>query len=264
MSKWSLWGGVVAAALWPAAAMAQTMPGFEIGPELYYYSYREPNFVAQTGPYIGANASYTWVTGGWFFTGNLIADLGYLNYSSNGTGKTTGIWNFTGDLRALAGHDFAVLPSTVASPFTGIGYRILFDQAGGRSTSTGAVGYDRLSRYLYLPIGLALGITTGDWVLRPSVEYDFLIQGAQTSYLTEAGFDNDPTNKQRNGYGLRAAFLAETATSWGRLSFGPFIRYWNIRSSDTAALNFAGAPRFTVFEPANNTIEAGATARLHF
>ena len=245
------------------AAAAQTPSGFEIGPEVYSYAYREPNFVAQTGPYVGVNGSYTHSFGPWFVTGNVIAGIGYLDYSSTGTGRIHGIWNYTADLRGLVGRDLP-LGAWVASPYIGIGYRLLFDQAGGRNSTTGAAGYDRLSQYFYIPLGVSLGIAAGDWVFRPSAEYDLFIHGIQTSYVSEVGFDNDPVNQQTHGYGVRAAFLAETRTSWGNIAFGPFFRYWNIGRSQNATLSLGGTPAFTVFEPANNTVEAGATLRWRF
>jgi hypothetical protein len=252
------------AGLSPALARAQTHPGWEIGAEGYYYAYREPAFVAQTGPTFGVNASYTLKRQQLFLTLNGIGDIGYLNYTSSGTGRIHGIWNYTGDFRALAGSDFAGPFGTILSPYTGLGYRLLFDEAGGRSSTTGAAGYDRLSNYLYLPVGLTLGIPSGAWTLKPNLEFDYLIQGWQISYLSEVGYDNDPVNRQQHGYGLRASFLVETPTRYGRLSVGPFIRYWNIGKSVNATLNAGGQPVATVFEPANNTIEAGATLRLGF
>jgi hypothetical protein len=260
------WRPLLAAVLFcliSGAAAAQTRSGFEIGPEIYYYAYREPNFVDQTGPSIGVNGSYTHVSGPWFVTGNAIAGLGYLDYGSSGTGRIHGIWNYTADLRGLVGRDLP-LGGWVASPYIGIGYRLLFDQAGGRNSTTGAAGYDRLSQYFYIPLGFSVGIEAGDWVFRPSAEYDVFIHGIQTSYISEVGFDNDPVNQQTHGYGVRAAFLAETRTEWGDISFGPFFRYWNIGSSETATLALRGTPAFTVFEPANNTVEAGATLHWRF
>lgn len=255
---------LVLAGLSPALARAQTHPGWEIGAEGYYYAYREPHFVAQTGPTLGVSAAYTVKRQQLFLTLNGIGDIGDLNYTSSGTGQIRGIWNYTGDLRALVGADLVGPGETMLSPYTGLGYRLLFDRAGGRSTTTGAVGYDRLSQYLYLPVGLTLGIASGAWTFKPNVEFDYLVQGWQVSYLSEVGYDNDPVNRQRHGYGLRASFLAETPTRYGRLSFGPFVRYWNIGKSVNATLSAGGQPAAVAYEPANNTLEAGATIRLGF
>ncbi|HEX6841586.1 MAG TPA: hypothetical protein VF113_08650 [Stellaceae bacterium] len=136
------WRPLLAAVLFclvSGAAAGQTRSGFEIGPEIYYYAYREPGFVAQIGPYAGVNGSYTHAIGPWFLTGNVIAGVGYLDYSSSGTGTIHGIWNYTADLRGLVGRDLP-LGAWVVSPYIGFGYRLLFDQAGGRNSTTGAAG----------------------------------------------------------------------------------------------------------------------------
>src|SRR6266436_2945040 len=72
------WRGWLVALAWlvPSAAAAQTLPGWEIGAEGYYYAYREPNLMHQTGPTAGVNASYTYKVGTAFLTANGIADVG--------------------------------------------------------------------------------------------------------------------------------------------------------------------------------------------
>src|SRR5229473_765251 len=172
------WRGWLVALAWlvPGAAAAQTLPGWEIGPEAYYYAYREPNLMHQIGP---------------------------------------------------------------------------------------AVGYDRLSQYFYIPVGLGFSFVAGNWILRPTAEYDYLVRGKQVSYLSQDGANGDLTNKQTHGYGLRGTLLAETGTPWGRIAFGPFVRYWNIGESKPAFVTFAGVP-VEGFEPHNKTLEAGATLRFRF
>src|SRR5712671_8165637 len=101
------------------AAAAQTLPGWEIGPEAYYYAYREPNLMHQIGPAVGVNASYTYKVGTAFLTANGIADVGYVNYKSDGTGNLNGKWDFTGDFRLLAGADVMRNDWFGVSPFTG-------------------------------------------------------------------------------------------------------------------------------------------------
>src|SRR6266852_9336325 len=83
------------------------------------------------------------------------------------------------------------------------------------------------------------------------------------TYLSQDGANGDLTNKQTHGYGLRGTLLAETGTPWGRIAFGPFVRYWNIGESKPAFVTFAGVP-VEGFEPHNKTLEAGATLRFHF
>jgi len=259
------WRGWLVALAWlvPGAAAAQTLPGWEIGPEAYYYAYREPNLMHQIGPAVGVNASYTYKVGTAFLTANGIADVGYVNYKSDGTGNLNGKWDFTGDFRLLAGADVIRNDWFGVSPFTGLGYRVLFDMWRNRATTTGAVGYDRLSQYFYIPVGLGFSFVAGNWILRPTAEYDYLVRGKQVSYLSQDGANGDLTNKQTHGYGLRGTLLAETGTPWGRIAFGPFVRYWNIGESKPAFVTFAGVP-VEGFEPHNKTLEAGATLRFRF
>jgi hypothetical protein len=266
---WMAW---LAALGWllPASAMAQTMPGWSIGPEAYWYTYREtPSLVYQWGPFAGLDAAYTFKIHNFFITIDGGADVGYLDYKSNvptaglvnGSGRLNGIWNYKGEFRLLFGADLAVSPFFYISPFAGAGYRILFEQQSGRTTTNGAVAYDRLSQYYYLPLGIGLSIVAGGWVLRPSAEYDVFIGGNQTSYLSQVGFNQDLNSRQEVGYGARASFLMETGTSWGRIAFGPFFRYWNIGQS-RGTPGFIGNTPVIFFEPANNTMEGGLT--LHF
>jgi hypothetical protein len=260
--NWKGWLAVLAC-LVPGAAAAQTLPGWEIGGEGYYYSYREPDLMHQIGPFAGANASYTYKVGSAFLIGNGIFDLGYLNYKSNGTGNLNGKWDIAGDLRLLAGADLLRNEWFALSPYTGIGYRLLYDWGRNRTSTTGAVGYDRLSRYLYIPVGLSFSFVVGNWVLRPSAEYDYLVRGEQTSYLSQDGANGDVNNTQNHGYGLRGTLLFETGTAWGRIAFGPFVRYWNISDSGPAFFSI-GNVLFEGIEPHNKTLEAGATLRLRF
>jgi hypothetical protein len=258
---WMAW---LAALGWllPASAMAQTVPGWSIGPEVYWYEYREtPSFVYQWGPFGGVDTSYTFKFNNVFATLDGDVDVGYLDYKASGSGRLNGIWNYKGDVRALFGVDLGVSPSFYISPFVGAGYRVLFESQGGRATTVGQVAYDRLSQYYYLPLGIATSITAGSWVLRPTAEYDLFIGGNQTSYLSQVGFNEDLNNRQTVGYGARASLLADTRTPWGRVAIGPFFRYWNIGSSRQVP-GFIGNNAAVFFEPPNNTVEAGLA--LHF
>lgn len=259
------WRGWLIALAWlvPGAAAAQTLPGWEIGGEGYYYSYREPNLIHQIGPFAGVNTSYTYKVGTAFLTANGIFDVGYVNYKSNGTGNLNGLWNVVGDFRLLGGADLIRNDWFGVTPYTGLGVRLLYEWGGNRTTTTGAAGYDRLSRYFYIPVGLSFSFVAGNWVIRPTAEYDYLVKGQQTSYLSQAGANEDVNNTQNHGYGLRGTLLFETSLSRGRIAFGPFVRYWNIGESEPSFFT-AGGVLFEGVEPHNKTLEAGATLRYRF
>jgi len=58
---WMAWLAAMAGLI-PASAIAQTPPGWSIGPEAYYYSYREPALDFQWGYFGGIDAGYNYKT----------------------------------------------------------------------------------------------------------------------------------------------------------------------------------------------------------
>ena len=60
-------------------------------------------------------------------------------------------WIF--ETRAVVGKDYLPRSGISLSPFAGLGYRYLYNDLRG-TTSTGAVGYQRYSQFLYAPVGL--------------------------------------------------------------------------------------------------------------
>jgi hypothetical protein len=267
--RWRTWLAALLS-LAPGVAAGQTAPGFEIGPEVYYYAYREPDFVIQHGPFAGVDARYTFKLDSWFLTLNGNGDIGYLDYKSNASGRLDGIWNYKGELRLLVGDDLPVSEAVYASPYAGLGYRLLYEAQNGRVTDRGFAAYDRLSQYFYIPLGLRFSLRFGDWVLRPSAEYDWFIHGIQKSYIGGLAAApgivarGDATNQQKTGYGARAEFLVDAPQSWGRISFGPFIRWWVIGASRPTVVPATGGAVIIATEPHNNTLEAGATVRWRF
>jgi hypothetical protein len=272
MRKVWMAGLMAMAGLAPASAIAQTAPGWSIGPEAYWYQYREvPSFVYQWGPFGGLAAAYTFKIENYFITLDGDVDVGYIDYKSNfataglpnGSGRLNGLWNYKGELRALIGADLGHVGSFYISPYSGVGYRVLFEAGSGRVSTQGALDYDRLSQYFYVPFGIATSFVAGDWILRPTVEYDLFISGQQISDLSQAGVA-DTTNRQTEGYGARASFMMETGTSWGRIGFGPFFRWWDIHNSRPSIIPIGGGLALIGVEPHNNTVEAGITVRFLF
>jgi len=269
--RWRPLLAAVLCCLVSGAAAAQTRSGFEIGPEIYYYAYREPNFISQIGAFAGVDAQYTVKSDSWFLTLNGNGDLGYLDYKSSTSGRLDGIWNYKAELRALAGRDL-LLPGAgevYVSPYTGFGYRLLYEPQSGRTTTLGFSAYDRLSQYFYLPFGVRLGIPAGGWLLRPSVEYDLFLYGLQKSYVSGLAAapgvvaEGDATNRQRSGYGLRGEFLVEAPRMPG-IAFGPFVRWWHVGTSRPTTLAATGGAVIIATEPNNNTLELGATLHWRF
>lgn len=253
-------------------ARAQTEPGFALAPEAGWYSYQESG-VRLTGPLAGVRGSWTSDTKPVFARIEAIGDAAFLDYNSTLSGSASGIWDLKGELRALGGTDVP-LGHAVLTPYAGLGYRALYDLEGGAMTNMGAVGYNRLSQYLYIPLGLTLGFRVGNWKISPTVEGDYFVEGWQTSYLTDVPcgcgttsgtFDSNITDRQHQGYGLRGEIDFETTGPWGRpISIGPFIRYWEIGQSDFASAFSNGRFVGIAFEPSNHTIEGGVNLSFKF
>lgn len=237
-----------------------TKTGVEVGLLASYYRYQEhviehPEFMSEVGPEGGITLTGTQALGAGFF---VMADsrfaYGQNHYSSKRTGTQNGLTDYLGEVRALAGKDFAFTESRLdVSPYIGAGYRNLFNDWSG-TTSTGNHGYHRDSQYLYLPVGVTPRFRVADDArVSVNMEYDQLLMGWQTSYLSDFGSpQGDVTQKQNSGYGLHSGIMYERA-SWAA---GPFFNYWNIDQSDFG--------KFGWHEPHNQTVESGLQARYRF
>ena len=229
---------------------------FEIGPQLSYIIYKEPDVMKEKGMMYGLIGSYAYhnkimlkveANGSW----------GKLDYTNSG--KISDITDYMLEGRGLVGYDFLIAQVHSVTPYVGVGYRYLNDDSSGRISTTGARGYERESNYLYSPIGLEVNVQLGDkFYVKELIEFDYFWRGWQKSSLSDAipGL-NDPTNTQKKGYGARAyiGFLIVT----NRIDFevGPFVRYWNIKKSEEETITFHGTPIGIGWEPKNNSTEIG-------
>lgn len=185
-------------------------------------------------------------------------NYGLVDYSSAPSGTLDGNRDWTLEGRLLAGKDYVMSEDLRVTPYLGFGYRHLNDNSSKRATSVGHFGYERDSRYLYIPLGVELTFRAcHGWMVSPSVEYDWLIQGKQTSHLSDVdpGLP-DVRNKQRDGFGVRASLKFMKVADPVTLVLEPYIRYWHIEDSDEATV--AGSTFIvTGLEPENKTTEYG-------
>jgi hypothetical protein len=233
-----------------------TRRGWEVGGQVSKYHYEEPNFAKLTGERGGAVGAYTFTSPNRVY--NRIdgrVSYGSLKYEGSGTQNNNPDWIL--EARAVIGRDYLVSENVALSPYIGLGYRYLY--ADGRGyTSTGAVGYQRYSHYLYIPAGLTARFRTGErWVVAPTVEYDAFLGGRQYSQLTDTGIGfSDASNRQHDGRGYRAYLMLES----GHWAFGPWLHYWKIKDSDIVPIGLG----FVAMEPANWTREYGVELRYRF
>jgi hypothetical protein len=248
----------------PAAVRAETttlktLTGNDIGLSLSSYQYQEPGVMSLKGGKMGLDLRATKVLQSErFIRGDLRYAAGTVDY--NGSGNATGMLDWYIEARGLVGKDW-VIKDAVLSPYAGLGYRYLFNDGRGIS-STGAAGYRRESDYLYLPIGITHRRALDERArLVGTLEYDYLLAGKQSSRLSDTGLGySDVANNQSNGYGLKLSIMYEK-DKW---AIGPYVYYWNISQSDTALVYQNGIPAFIGAEPENNTVEFGLKASQQF
>jgi len=230
---------------------------WELEPELFQATYKEPGVMKQDGVMLGIFGSYT-------YHHNLIFKLEG-SYSAASMHYTGADWagnpltdnkvhDFMWEFRGLIGNERVLHKVTT---YTGIGYRYLNDN------SSTAGSYERESNYYYLPLGVEINniLNTGnkkDWIVEAILEYDFFMGGKQISHLSDADPGlNDISNIQDNGYGYRISLKLQKKTEHADFVIEPFLRYWNIRESEIAELNYYGAFYSYGVEPKNNTTELG-------
>jgi hypothetical protein len=237
----------------------------EIGPEVYYHNYEEPGVMEQKGVFYGMVAGYEYHQRIYFRTDARTA-FGQVDYSSPVSGTLDNIDDWLFESRATGGLDWNLSDQVLLTPFFGVGYRYLNDDSAGKLTSTGAAGYERHSNYFYSPAGLAVIYQPApDWRLRASAEYDFFWFGQQRSNLSDAVAGlSDLENDQEDGYGLRGNLGLEKTgkkTDWW---VEGFVRYWDIQDSETRPVTYLGQTIGLGYEPANETVEAGAVIGVRF
>jgi hypothetical protein len=257
-------GAALLSAISPAFAQASGDPdpratrrGWEVGGQIAHYHYEEPGFAEFIGIRGGIVGAYTFPPR-WnrvFFRVDGRGSYGALKYKGSGTRDS--VPDLIIEARGVAGLDFLPGNHVSLSPYLGLGYRYLYDDSRGY-TSTNAAGYQRYSNYLYAPVGLTTRIHLRDrWVLAPTVEADIFILGKQKSQLsdTNLGF-NDVTNTQKRGSGYRAYLMFEK----DHLAFGAWTHYWHIKDSDVQPIGLGRAG----LEPENRTRESGIEFRYRF
>lgn len=238
---------------------------FELGSEIYYFQYEEPSVMEDKGPFYG-------VTGSYAYHNKIMMQLegrfayGQVDYSSANTGNLDNIDDYVFEIRGLLGYDYKTAETFTITPYAGFGYRYLNDDSSGMTTTTGALGYERESNYYYSPIGVEImkKLHNG-WSVGGIFEYDIFWQGRQKSNLSSAvaGY-NDLSNDQNDGYGLRGSIKIKKSEKELDFIIEPFIRYWNIKQSDTTNVSYQGVIIGYGYEPKNNTTEIGIKLALDF
>lgn len=253
------------ALLCPAAASAQNQYSF--GVEGYSDKYKEETIQRQDKALFGGvTAAYVHSANGYFTSVEGRVAYGSNDYKSN-VGKISDIAQYEGELRVLTGISIPI--KTIGGvkalvPYLGLGTRYFSDSAKGKVSNAGFIGYDRSIMQLYVPVGMKWEFTSGALTFSPMVEFDALLYGRVNSYLSDRNStEKDITNQQRKGFGGRGEFMVGQKLEDYSWQIGPYVRYWDIKKSDSK-LNPGGATPGPVVEPANTRLQTGAALRVMF
>ena len=248
---------------------------WEIGPEVYHAAYEEPGVMKKDGIVYGVKGAVEFhdVMPGPVDMLRVEARYarGEQDYTSGFTGDIDDIDTSVFEVRGLLGHDI-LFSNGVLTPYVGFGYRWKKDGAGGKVSTSGALGYDRESNYSYSPFGVAL---TADldkgWSIGGSFEYDLFWGGTQKSVFSKVHpLNTDLVNDQDDGYGLRASLrIAKKLDEAFFIAIEPFWRYWDIAQSKPGVYDeynaFLGRTvQKTGYEPENSSSEYGVAVSLFF
>ncbi len=218
--------------------------GIYFGTKIYEERHPVDNsfFMSQEGWMIGLNTNSekydneTYVG----FRNRLAA--GQVDYTSAGTGTLSAIPDYQFETTGYLGIPIEGSNSRTTL-FSGLGFRYLLNASGLKQSSTGHSGYDRESRYIYMPIGI--NFETGQWELRG--EYLYFLYGQQTSKISQVGNYTDVTNDQEEGSGIKMTSKYYVEKDFG---YEFYMDYWDIADSK---LDVTG----NFMEPRNTTSETG-------
>ena len=247
---------------------------WDLGTEIYHFEYEEPGLMKDKGLFYGLNTSYQYYNNYRLYRIEGRIATGKVDYESQGTGTMDNVGDYVLELRGLIGYDF-INPSFNSRqdlsciPFIGVGYRYLNDDSSDMITSTGAVGYERESNYIYSPVGIEVtryfGSDTNSWSIGATAEFDIFWWGRQKSNLSDAGLGYaDLRNKQASGYGLRGSLKLTKKSEGFDFVLEPFIRYWHIDRSNVNEVFKVGTIWGYGWEPKNETTEIGVKLAIKF
>jgi hypothetical protein len=219
--------------------------------ELEQYEYKEPGVMRKTASPgfigIGVETYRSQAEPGLFYA--VRGHVGQTDYRSVTTGAINGDPSYR--LQLEGGFSYPVNSSI--NVFSGLGFRWLLDDAGGRLSTTGHASYDRESRYLYLPVGIQIPLNGG--YLR--AKYQYFVQGQQVSYMTNvSGGLSNLSNRQDDGFGYELTYQSDSG-------WGAYTRYWSVSDSNIDRYLTTNG-YVSAFEPRNETVELGIRLNFQF
>ena len=223
---------------------------------LYDYEYSEPHFMhlrsgasATDDEFANIGFLYNYknsfIKSGYLSELEIDSSVQYLTqtYWQNNPGTMTDIDTEIYNLRALYGLQL----SKKLMLKSGLGYRYLFHHWKNRVTTTGGKGYDREQDYSYIPIIAELNTGKGNL----KIEYDFIFEGNNTSYVTQSSGNPDLVFENNDGYMWKVSHESQH----GDYIFEPYYEFLRVEDSNTVSGSI---------EPQNTTNEIGLRIKKEF
>lgn len=185
------------------------------------------------------------------FITRLHLDFGDLDYKGAYQGGNYGDLEMGGNSNDIFEISLVAMATNyhVLSPYIGFAYRKLDNMLAGSG------GYERISKYYYIPMGLKLHLfEDSDLKINSDIEYDYFLEGSQYSAVA-GGIDKS----QNEGYGYRLTLNFEKMFNNKSILISPFFKYWEIKDSQKII-----SGNSIYWEPYNETIEAGIKFSLKF
>jgi len=250
--------GLAGSAVAQDAEVAEGTHAFELGTEISHIIYREPGLMEEEGMMYGVVGSYTYRLNELMLKAEGKSSWGSLDYYSPISGTMDDIGDYMLELRGLGGYDFAISENTTLTPYIGVGYRYLKDDAADKYSSVGHYGYEREANYWYSPIGLETVTELGNgWSLGVAAEYDLFWWGIQKSHEAAGDSFHETVleSEQEKGYGIRGSVKIQKEGEKVDFAVEPFVRYWKIKDSEKSLFGY---------EPKNSSLEIGSKFAVRF
>ena len=215
-----------------------------------YYSYDEPHLMynrSYLGDYLLDNFGLVYnfkqqrIIDDYLYEFEIDTDYKRFNidYWSNATGNIDDAKNEIFNLRLLGGIQ---LTDNVKLK-SGYGYRYIEDHKDGLITTTGALAYDRIQVYQYIPLLAEIKAPVGSLDGTLKLEYDYIYYGKNESKLSQSG-GSDLEFRNDDGYMVKASYKFP----YLGFNFEPYYIFQSIEESNVAE---------NAFEPSNTTNEYG-------
>lgn len=146
------------------------------------------------------------------------------------------------------------------SPYTGLGYRY-WKRGDSEAIQSGPVFVSFVRedyQWLYIPVGIrAVYPAGGQFSIEPNAAVRFMFWGQMTAYLSDIGYNSDPTFDLGNkpGYFVEVPIRYRLSRNWS-VSLTPWYEYSAIGQSDVVSAQ-RGSRIDSFYEPSSRTHQYG-------